>query len=556
MRGLRAVASSEGRAISIVGESAPPRNPLGFWCPVLHAHLPFVRHEEHEHFLEEDWLYEAVIETYLPLLRMMDNLTRDRVRFRLTLTLSPPLVAMLQDALLMARCERRIEALLRLASREARRTAAQEKNLFSPTAFAEQDLAALRELFINTYRRDLVGAFAQHRASGSIEIITCGATHGFLPLMRHTPEAVRAQIQVAAADYRRVFSRDAEGIWLPECGYFEGVEEYLREAGLRFSFLEAHGITDSVPSPKYGVLAPILSVGGIAFFGRDMESSRQVWSAEVGYPGDPDYREFYKDAGWEVPIKELGAFMKPHEPRRPVGLKRHRVTGKVGQHLKEPYDRNRAMKRVVDHAAHFTRERRLQAQRARGTMDRPPLMVSPYDAELFGHWWYEGPQFLEQVFRNLDARNDLVATTPQAYLQQFDDCEVVSPEMSTWGAQGYAAVWLNETNDWIYPHYDAAVRRMIRLAQRNGGALGLRRRALNQAAREVLLAQSSDWAFIMKTGTMVEYAKRRVIEHLRRFGDLATAIEEDRLEEAPVRRYEKAWPIFPNIDFRVYAPSN
>ncbi len=512
-----------------------------------------MRHAEHEHFLEEDWLYEAVIETYLPLVRMMDHLTRDRVRFRLTLTLSPPLLAMLQDPLLMKRCERRMESLLRLASREARRTAAHERDLFEATLFAEQDLANLRELFVSTYKRDLVSAFWKHRKSGAIEIITCAATHGFLPLMRHTPEAVRAQIQVATTDFKRIFGFDPEGIWLPECGYFEGVEVFLVETGLRYSFLEAHGVTDSFPHPRFGVLAPIMSTGGVVFFGRDMESSRQVWSAEVGYPGDPEYREFYKDAGYELPAKEIVDFMKPDEPRRPIGLKRHRVTGKVDQHLKEPYVRGRALQRVAEHAAHFAQQRRIQAANARPSMPRPPLMVSPYDAELFGHWWFEGPQFLEQVFRNLDVRNDVVATTPSAYLAQFDECEVVTPEMSTWGAQGYASVWLNESNDWIYAHYDAAARRMIRLTNRFPFAEGLRRRALNQAGRELLLAQASDWAFIMKTGTMVEYATRRVIGHLTSFGDLAAAIEGDQLDERTVARHEKAWPIFPALDYRVYS---
>lgn len=543
----------EERAISIAAEASPPKDPGGFWCPVLHAHLPFVRHAEHEHFLEEDWLYEAVIETYLPLLRMMDDLDRDLVSFRLTMTLSPPLLAMLQDGLLMKRCARRIEALLKLAAREVKRTATHDRELFEATLFAEQDLASLRELFHSTYRRDLVAAFAKHRAKGSLEIITCGATHGFLPLMRQTPEAVRAQIEVAVTDFRRIFGYQPEGIWLPECGYYEGVESFLFDAGLRFSFLESHGITDSVPTPRYGVLAPILSTRGIAFFGRDMESSRQVWSAEVGYPGDPEYREFYKDAGWEVPVKELLDFMKPHEPRRPVGLKRHRVTGKVGQHLKKPYVRAHAMERVRAHAAHFVEERLLQAERARGGMERPPLIVSPYDAELFGHWWFEGPQFIEQVFRNLASTPGLVPVTPPAYLARYDRCDVASPEMSTWGADGYAEVWLNETNDWIYPHYDAAARRMIALANRHPDAQGLTRRALDQAARELLLAQSSDWAFIMKMGTMVEYAHRRVIEHLRRFADLASAIEGDRLDERAVKRYEKAWPVFPAVDYRVYA---
>ncbi len=483
----------------------------------------------------------------------MDHLTRDGVRFRLTMTLSPPLLAMMEDPLLMKRCERRIESLLKLASRDGKRAALHQPEFFEATLFAEQDLASLRELFVTTHNRDLIGAFARHRSARSLEIITCGATHGFLPLMTQTEEAVRAQIQVATTDFKRIFGYEPEGIWLPECGYFKGVEKFLIEAGLRYSFLEEHGVTDSDPPPRFGVMAPIMSTGGIVFFGRDMESSRQVWSAEVGYPGDPEYREFYKDAGYELPMGELLDFLKPDEPRRPVGLKRHRVTGRPELHLKEPYLRSRALERVAAHAGHFARERRLQAARMRPWMSRPPLIVSPYDAELFGHWWFEGPQFLEQVFRNLDAAGDVVAVTPPAYLARFDECEVATPQMSTWGSSGYAAVWLNETNDWIYPHYDAAVRRMIRLADRFPAARGLQKRALNQAGRELLLAQSSDWAFIMKTGTLVEYATRRVIDHLLTFRDLASALEEGGLDERTVHRCEQAWPIFPAFDYRVFS---
>jgi 1,4-alpha-glucan branching enzyme len=386
-----------------------------------------------------------------------------------------------------------------------------------------------------------------------VEILTCAATHGFLPLMMNTKEAVRAQVQVATTDFRRIFGYDPEGIWLPECGYFEGIETFLVEAGLRYSFLEAHGLTNASPSPSFGVMAPIMSTGGIAFFGRDLESSRQVWSSEAGYPGDPDYREFYKDAGYELPVEDLLDFMNPDDLRRPVGLKRHRVSGKVDLHHKQPYVRSWAMGRVAAHAGHFVDQRRQQAEREGSSMPRPPLIVSPYDAELFGHWWFEGPQFLEQVFRNLDASGGVVALTPSAYLAQFDECEVATPQLSTWGAQGYSSVWLDESNDWIYPHYDSAARRMVRLANRFPEAGGLLSRALNQAARELLLAQSSDWAFIMKTGTMVEYATARVTGHLQRFADLASGIEAGALDETAVSSGEADWPIFPALDYRVFA---
>jgi 1,4-alpha-glucan branching enzyme len=373
--------------------------------------------------------------------------------------------------------------------------------------------------------------------------------------MRDNPEAVRAQIQVATADFKRIFGYHAEGIWLPECGYFEGIEPFLVDAGLRYSFLDAHGITDASPRPSLGVMAPIISTGGIAFFGRDLESSRQVWSAETGYPGDPEYREFYKDAGHDLPLENLGDFMTRGEARRPIGLKRHRVTGTVDLHRKKPYVRQRALDRVAAHAGHFADERVEQVTQAASWMPQPPFIVSPYDAELFGHWWFEGPQFLEQVFRNLDLRGDVMSTTPPQYLARFDQCEVATPGPSSWGAQGHSSVWLDEANDWIYPHYDAAARRMVRLADRFPEAGGLQARALNQAARELLLAQSSDWAFIMKTGTMVEYAAGRVIDHLQRFADLASDLEAETLDEAVVSLGEAAWPIFPALDYRVFRPA-
>ncbi len=217
--------------------------PQGYWSPVLHAHLPYVRHPEYPEFLEEDWFFEALTETYVPLVRVLDGLLRDGVDYRLTMTLSPPLLAMMSDYL--------------------------------------GEFTDIRRIFREVYGSNLIQAFRNHRDAGKLEIITCGATHGFFPLMDAVPEAVRAQVQIAVGHYRELLGRDPAGIWLPECGYLPGQDRFLREAGLRFSFIESHGITDAHPRPSHGVLAPILSPEGIAFFARDMESSRQVWSAET-----------------------------------------------------------------------------------------------------------------------------------------------------------------------------------------------------------------------------------------------------------------------------------
>jgi 1,4-alpha-glucan branching enzyme len=504
--------------------------------------------------MEEDWFFEALTETYVPIVRVLDGLLRDGVDYRLTMTLSPPLVSMMTDELLIGRYQRHLDALVELARREIQRTRHWQPQFQELAHFYHDEFRDVRRIFRDVYGSNLVGAFRRHRDAGKLEIITCGATHGFLPLMDPVPQAVRAQVHVAAQHYRRHFGRDAEGIWLPECGYLPGHEVYLKEVGLRFSFLESHGLTDAHPRPSFGVHAPIVSPGGIVFFARDMESSRQVWSAESGYPGDFDYREFYKDIGFELPMSDLAAFL-PDGERKNIGIKYYRVTGR-GTDLghKQPYVRAWAMEKAAQHAGNFLSNRQQQVQHLAGRYGRPPIVVSPYDAELYGHWWFEGPQFLDYLFRKMHYDQDVVkAVTPSEYLRLQPDLDVCQPPMCTWGAEGYAEVWLNASNDWIYPHLDMAAERMVELARRYEQPSADEWRALNQAARELLLAQSSDWAFIMKTNTTVEYAKKRTRDHIARFDYLYRSLTgQCPLELGILREFEERDNVFPEVDYRVY----
>jgi len=252
--------------------------PVGFWCPVLHAHLPYVRHPEYPEFLEEDWFFEALTETYIPLVRVLDGLVRDGADYRLTLTLTPTLLTMMQDELLVSRYHRYLDRLVDFTGREMGRTRSLDSRIYALAEFYHGDYKRLRHIFREEYGSDLVRAFRKHREMGKLEILTCGATHGFLPLM-DVPQAVRAQIQVAVQHYRSVIHAEPRGIWLPECGYRPGQEIFLAEASLRYTFLEAHGILDAQPRPSHGIYAPILSPGEVFFLGRDQDSSRQVWSA-------------------------------------------------------------------------------------------------------------------------------------------------------------------------------------------------------------------------------------------------------------------------------------
>jgi 1,4-alpha-glucan branching enzyme len=526
--------------------------PLGYLSLVLHAHLPFVRHPEYDHFMEEDWLFEAITETYLPILDVMERLVVDGADFRLTMSLSPPLISMLNDELLRERYRDHLIRLIELAEREVERTAATPE--FNALAHMYRNrFGQCFDAYEHRYRRDLVGAFRRFMDLGKLEIITCGATHGFLPLMQSQPEAVNAQVAIAVEQYKQAFGRAPKGMWNGECGYFPGLEDILARHGIEYFFVESHGVLFASKRPRYGVFAPIRTPAGPHAFGRDVESSKSVWSAEQGYPGDFRYREFYRDIGFDLDLEYLRPFIHESGIRTATGVKYYRITGKGSLRDKLPYVEEDAREAAATHAGHFMFCRQQQVLHLSGLMDRPPLITAPYDAELFGHWWYEGPQFLDFLMRKIHYdQDDIEMITPSEYLRKFPNSQPAQPCMSSWGHGGFNRVWLEGSNDWIYRHLHEAADRMIRLANTITNPTDLQHRALNQAARELLLAQSSDWAFIMKTNTVVDYAVKRTTDHITQFMDLSSQIENDAIDEELLRDLEWRDNIFPKLDYRVY----
>ena len=540
---------------------------------VLHAHLPFVRHPEQEHFLEEDWLFEAITETYIPLLQMMQRLVNDDVPFKLTMSITPTLCAMLQDELLQKRYVEHVNLLIDLAARERKRNR-NNLRLRELSQFYFDLFSEARRFFVDEWKHDLLAAFRQLRRTGALEIITSAATHGLLPLLQQQSRAAaRAQVLIGRDVYVDLFGVDPSGFWLPECAYAPGLEAVLQEANIRWFVLDAHGLLFGNPQPRRAIYAPCYTPAGPAAFARDRDSSRQVWSAQEGYPGDPAYREFYRDIGFDLPLEHLGPVARGM--RKFSGVKYHRITGRGPE--KELYDRAAAEKAADAHASHFLEQRRAQLRRL-SALHVDPIVVIPFDAELFGHWWFEGPRFLELFIRKAAFdQEDFRLTTPSEFLQAHPTQQTIEPARSTWGENGHLGVWLDPSNAWIYPHLHGATRKMTELAQRfsavveqsrklsglpddntAGGApalqlSGLHERVLKQLARELLLAQSSDWAFLMKTGTAREYATKRTIDHLLRFNRLHDQFVANEVDEKLLADCEWRDNLFPNVNWRYYA---
>ncbi len=522
----------------------------GYLAIILHAHLPFVRHPEYRDSLEENWVFEAITDTYIPLLFVLDGLVRDGIDFRLTLSITPTLASMLSDPFLQSRYLDRLERLIDLGKKEVKRTRGQHE--FNTLALMYyRRLRGIRRAFIDRYDMDLVQAFRHLQGLGKIEIIASAATHAYLPLLSVDARAVRAQIQVGIKSYHEIFAQDPRGFWLPECGYYPGVDDLLRQGGIRYTVLETHGITRAVPRPRYGVYAPVCCPSGLTVFGRDPESSKQVWSSIEGYPGDYDYREFYRDIAYDLDLDYIRPYIHRDGIRVDTGFKYFRITGKTDH--KEVYVPQRAERKAGLHAENFISNRIRQVEHLASVMDQRPIIVAPYDAELFGHWWFEGPNWLDCLIRKISSGQDTIRLiTPSEYIEEYPISQVSRPSPSSWGYKGFNDTWLNGANDWIYPYLHRGAEFMERLAMNHPQAEGLTLRALNQAARELLLAQASDWAFMINSGAMAEYGTRRTKRHLSRLGRLMKEIEDGKIDEDWLSVIEGQDNIFPWIDYHYY----
>ncbi|MBN2120891.1 MAG: DUF1957 domain-containing protein [Candidatus Omnitrophica bacterium] len=523
----------------------------GYLSLILHAHLPFVRHPEHPDFLEERWFFEALTETYIPLLSMLEGLQNDKVDFRLTINISPTLAAMLQDELLLYRFEQHLNKMIELSGKEIERTRFMPE--FNKLAHMyHQRFSETKKMFLDKWQRNLPQAFKAIQETGKLEIITCCATHGYLPLIGIQEETVKAQVRVGVSSYRRVFGTNPKGIWLPECGYFDGLDKFLKEEGIKYFILETHGVIFGVPRPKFGVYSGYWTPNRVGVFGRDMESSKSVWSAIEGYPGDYSYREYYRDIGFDLDYNHVQPYIAPTGERVFTGIKYYKITGETEG--KQPYIPEEAREKSAYHAGNFMFNREKQIEYLSSLLGRKPIIICPYDAELFGHWWFEGISWLNFLIRKACYdQNVFKLTTPFEYLKRYPKNQVINPAGSSWGYKGYSEVWLGGYNDWIYPHLHRAAELMARLARNKNNPGHLKTRILNQMTRELLLAQSSDWPFILKTQTFTSYAEKRIIEHLENFYSLYNQLKRSHPDEGFVANLENKNNPFSDINYSVFS---
>ncbi|MDV2683175.1 1,4-alpha-glucan branching protein domain-containing protein [Alkalihalophilus lindianensis] len=514
----------------------------GYFSFVLHAHLPYVRHEE-ENRLEERWLFEAMTETYIPLLWAIDE---GKVKDGITISFTPPLMEMLADPLMQ---ERYLHYLLKteeLLRKEA--TYLEEDQTFnSLIPFYQKRYRKIRETFLN-WDKNVLKAYKQLNEQGYVTLMTSAATHAFLPYVK-TKAALRSQIREGIQAFESHFGFKPRGFWLPECAYAPGLDRILMEEGIRYTFVDEHTILSADPKPNKDSGAPIYSPHGLILFPRHTELSSKVWSSTLGYPGDPDYREFYRDIGYERDWDYIESYVHEDGIRVDTGLKYYRVTGLTEE--KEAYNREWAEQKINAHASHYLKSiEEYGGQHA--TQAFPPYyMVAPFDAELFGHWWFEGPEWIGKVLEKANQKVSFVS--PETYIdrhfQDFDTCHI---SYATWGRDGYGDVWLNPKNDYMYRHLHRLEQDIAAAVALHSSPTPLETRAIKQMIREWMLAASSDWAFIVDGDSAVNYAKERFHTHVNRFDRLKDRLFTKQLDTLWLGAQEQAYPFLKEIDETVF----
>jgi 1,4-alpha-glucan branching enzyme len=538
-----------------------------FFCLVLHSHIPYVlAHGSWPHGM--DWLYEAAAETYMPILDVLERLAAEGIPSGANISFTPVLMDQLKDPAFARGFDEYLRMKAEIASDDRKYFDRTGNSALRPlTDHWEGWYLKLLEDFHGRCRGDILEAFRSLQDRGQIEVLTSAATHGYFPLLGRD-ESIRQQVRQGLHTYRKYFGRDARGFWIPECAYRPayswkapfgdrepyprlGVDEILGQEGLGYFFVDSHPLKggeakgvylDRFPGLKLlweksqdayepagelrrDAYSPCLAhPSRVAFFARDEVSGSQVWSRHMGYPGDGAYLEF-------------------HKKHFPGGMRYWRITSSDADlGLKEPYDPARTRLRTEEHANHFVS---VLGETLNGRSSG--AVAALYDTELFGHWWFEGPEWLYAVIRKL-AKGPVKPMTAGGCLDRLPPETVISLPEGSWGKGGFHWIWLNDDTSWIwkkiYRIEDEAAALAPRLAR-------LDRRVLKQFSREKFLLESSDWPFLVSTWSARDYAENRAAEHFERALTLAGWLREGRAltgaDEALLNVFEKEDRLFEEV---------
>ncbi|MCL1837322.1 MAG: DUF1957 domain-containing protein [Treponema sp.] len=491
---------------------------------------------------EESWFFESLSETWLPLLEVFDRLEGDHVPFRVGISISPIFAQMLCDDLLLEKYTAFLDHQIDFGRQEMERLKDDDELCRLAQSYFDRAVER-RTAFAVRYDGSITKALDAYRRKGKVEFLATTATHSFLPFLCDYPESVQAQMESALAYYRYSLGIYPQGFWLPELGWTKELEPYLCSYGFNYTIADSHGFIFGNPPPVRGTFYPVKTPQGLFVLARDFNASSDIAMMQK----DGCFRDNSRDIGYELPPQMLGMFLARNGARIGTGYQYWNAAG--GR-----YDSDAAGAASAEYARVFLENCFGRLAEAAKYMEEIPLSLCAFNADSFGRHWHEGPQFLESMFRLAAGYREIQFMTPSEYLchQQISAFEKSIPEFSSWGDNGYAEVWLDSSSDWIYRCLNRSIDRMVELAERFSENSGLKERALNQAAREILLAQASDWPELLYRQKCTEYAKFQIENSLQNFTTIYEALGSSHISTEWLTSLERQHNVFPNINYRVF----
>lgn len=497
----------------------------GSFILVLHSHIPYVLNHDR---MEEEWLMEGVAETYIPLLDMLNELISEGVSPQITISFTPVLAEQLKTSQFKKKFKQYCLMKMEYSIIDQSHFLPKDRHISWLAKLWEDYYFDILDNFKHKYNEDIIESFKKLQDEGHIEIMTSAATHSYFPAI---PEdtSIQAQIKMSIKSYEENFGMKPRGFWLPECGYRpsywwkvptqnhyfskpyprKGVEEFLSENDLRYFIVDHHQMQkawppdlNKTPLDSYYVIAKRLPKRPVSVLARDVSISQQVWQHEVGYPGDGLYLDFHK--------KHAGG-----------NLRYWRITDrKLDMAYKKKYYPDEALlKRVKNHAGHY---KWLIAQSLRANYyntGRAKMLMTAFDTELFGHWWFEGPRFLYYLIKWINADPNIKTETCSDYLDRSPSYNWIALPESSWGANFDNSTWINRELDWVWDKIVWAEREMQYLAKEFAHRKDDENlmRILKQAIRELMILEASDWEFMITNWSTRDHAEYRVMSHYNNF---------------------------------------
>lgn len=475
---------------------------------VLHGHLPFIKHPDYKNFFEETWFFEAITEVYLPILKTFYKLEKENINFRITVSFSPPLIEMFEDKTLINKYTYYLKNIIKIAEFENQNSKSKEERELS--YYFLNNLKGLEVLFSDKLSRNILQGFKEFQEKGNIQMIICNGTHNFLPAFKNKDYLINSSINISKYIYNKKFNGFPKGIWLAEMGYFEGLDVYLKKAGIDFTFLNFNSIYNE------NFYNPLKTDNNLIFYVRDPQTNDKIWDANVGYPGNKYYREFYSDISFEKDHYILKEFNQKYGTKTSTGIKYKAITDKnISIDKKNYYKPKKAKFQIKRDVIDFLNDKKIQIDKlCENNYDFIPVLTAPFDMELFGHWWYEGPEFLFELFKTIDNCDFLVTDYHDSIIKKTKTV-LQNPKMSSWGDKGYSNTWVDKTNIWIYPYVETTY--SIILKYKNNNLSELENRIYSQMLREFFLLVSSDWYFLIYNDSSKDYSEMRIKNHIINF---------------------------------------